>query len=319
MKLGVALCTYNGERYLPRQLESLLEQTRRPDLVVISDDASSDGTRAQIEAWARRAPFEVKVAINSANLGYLRNFERAIALCEAELIVLSDQDDRWHPDKLAKLEAAIAPDASAGGVFSDAEIVDADLDRLGYGLLDVLRVSAAERALAAAGDLFPVLLRRNVVAGANLAFRGSWKTRVLPLPAGVVHDEWIALVIAASGGMRFVPDRLIDYRQHGANQIGARRWSAAERLQSLGQSRRGENERVLALMRQLRERLSAQAVPAGRLRAIEGKIAHLERRVALPDLRLLRLPALAAECMTGRYGRYSSGWRAVVRDLVSPG
>jgi hypothetical protein len=94
----------------------------------------------------------------------------------------------------------------------------------------------------------------------------------------------------------------------------------AERLSSLGKSRRAENGRVLALMRQLRKRLAGVEPSDARnvARAIDGKIKHLERRVSLPALRLLRVPTVAAEFATGRYSRYSSGWRTVVRDLVSP-
>ncbi|MFY9314149.1 MAG: glycosyltransferase family 2 protein [Burkholderiales bacterium] len=312
MKFGVALCTYNGERYLRAQLESIAAQSRRPDLLVACDDASRDGTPALLEAWAAQAPFEVRIVRNPANLGYLRNFEQAVALCDADLVALSDQDDCWRDDKLEKLEAVFRTDAQAAAVFSDAEIVDEDLRPLGYGLLDVLRVSDAEREAARAGRLLPVLLRRNVVAGATLALRAGWKSRLLPMPDSVVHDEWIALFAAAHGALRFVPERLIRYRQHAANQIGARRWNLAEHYRSLQRPRRAENRRVLALMNRLRERLG-RGDPG-----IEGKIAHLERRVALPPARLLRLPAIAAEYMNGRYSRYSSGWRTAVRDLISP-
>lgn len=312
MKIGVALCTYNGERYLRTQLESIAAQTRLPDVLLACDDASQDGTLAMLESWAARAPFEVRILRNPANLGYLRNFEQAIARCDADLIALSDQDDCWRPDKLEKLEGVFLRDAQAAAVFSDAEIVDEQLQPLGHGLLDVLRVSGAEREAAHAGRLLPVLLRRNVVAGATLAFRASWKERVLPMPQGVVHDEWIALLAAAEGALRFAPERLVLYRQHGGNQIGARRWSPGEHLRTAQVRRRDVSGRLLALMSRLRERIG-RSEPG-----IDGKIAHLERRVALPQPRLLRLPAIAAEFMHGGYARYSSGWRTALRDLVLP-
>jgi glycosyltransferase involved in cell wall biosynthesis len=318
--IGVALCTYNGQRYVGNQIKSILAQTRKPDLILACDDASQDDTVAQLRDCASDTAVPFRIICNSENLGYLRNFEQAIGKCDADIIVLSDQDDCWSPDKLRKLEASFQEDSKAAAVFSDAEIVDEDLQSFGYGLLDVLRVSQAERAAARRGDIFPVLLRRNIVAGATLAFRASWKSRVLPLPDGVVHDEWIALVIAAYGAVRFLPERLIRYRQHGGNEIGARRWNVAQHLGSLGKSRRAENGRVLALMRELRKRLAGTESGNGRnvATAIDEKIAHLERRVSLPAHRLLRVPAVAAEFATGRYSRYSSGWRTVVRDLVSP-
>lgn len=312
VKLGIALCTYNGEQHLREQLESIAAQTRRPDLLVACDDASQDGTVAVLESWAAVAPFEVRIVRNPVNLGFLRNYEQAIARCNADVIALSDQDDSWRADKLERLEAVFQADAQADAAFSDAEIVDEALMPLGYGLLDVLRVSGAERKAARAGDLLAVLLRRNIVAGATLAFRASWKDRLLPIPEGVVHDEWIALLVAAHGVLRFVPERLIRYRQHSANQIGARRLNFVELYRSLRKSRRAENNRVLVLMKRLKERL-ARSDPG-----IDGKITHLGRRVTLPQAPLLRLPGIAGEFINGRYARYSSGWRTAVRDLISP-
>lgn len=321
LKLGVALCTYNGERFLPAQLESILGQTRRPDVLVACDDASRDGTVGELERWARQAAFPVQIVRNPSNLGYLNNFQQAISKTDADVIVLSDQDDWWLPHKLARIEAAFSADERAAAVFSDAEIVDEALDSLGYGLFDALHVSNLDRQRAKAGNLFPALMRRNFVAGATLAFRTSWRTRILPIADGAVHDEWIALVIAAYGALRFIPERLIKYRHHGANQIGARRRTVAELLWGLRQPRRAENQRMLGVTCQLKERLESIGIPGADTNArseFEHKIAHLRRRLSLPDTRVARLPVVASELLNGGYARFSSGWRSAVRDLVSP-
>src|SRR5580698_1985958 len=101
MKLSVALCTYNGERFLPEQLASIREQSRLPDELVICDDASADQSVAIATRFAERAPFPVRIEANSRNLGSTPNFARAIELCNGDAIVLSDQDDVWLPDKLS--------------------------------------------------------------------------------------------------------------------------------------------------------------------------------------------------------------------------
>jgi glycosyltransferase involved in cell wall biosynthesis len=282
------------------------------------DDGSQDRTIAELEACIPRASFPLRIVHNGSNLGYLRNFEQAILRCDTDIIVLSDQDDWWRPDKLEKIEAAFQRDAQAAGIFSDGEIVDEKLNSLGYGVLDALKVTQSERASAQDGRLLPVLLRRNIVAGAAFAFRSDWKQRVLPIPASAVHDEWIALIIAGHGALRFLPDRLIRYRQHGGNQLGLRRMDLGERFRSLLRSRRPEIERQAALMDNLRERLVRTAAPALTLKEIDGKIAHLRRRLSLPKSRLMRAQIVAEEVTTGRYSRYSSSWRSAVRDLVSP-
>src|SRR5947208_14214106 len=102
--ISVAMCTYNGERFLKEQLESLAAQTRQPDELVVCDDRSTDSTPHIVEAFARAAPFPVRLEVNDRCLGSTKNFEHAILRCTGALIALSDQDDVWHPEKLALQE-----------------------------------------------------------------------------------------------------------------------------------------------------------------------------------------------------------------------
>src|SRR5271168_1256902 len=97
MRVSVAMCTYNGAAYLEEQLESLALQSFPPEELVVCDDVSTDATPQILDDFARRAPFSVRIVKNSANVGYRRNFEQAIGLCQGEVIALSDQDDFWYP------------------------------------------------------------------------------------------------------------------------------------------------------------------------------------------------------------------------------
>src|SRR6266567_6944512 len=106
-RISVAMCTYNGARFLREQLESIAAQSRLPDELVVCDDGSTDETVETIKAFVGRAPFAVRLEINSKNLGSTKNFEKAIGLCEGEIIALADQDDVWKPQKLAVLEATL--------------------------------------------------------------------------------------------------------------------------------------------------------------------------------------------------------------------
>src|SRR5215467_4239016 len=103
-KLSVALCTYNGSRFLQEQLGSIGSQSRPPDELVICDDGSSDDTVDIIKRFALNAPFPVKLEVNASNLGSTKNFELAVSLCCGDVIALSDQDDVWDATKLAKIE-----------------------------------------------------------------------------------------------------------------------------------------------------------------------------------------------------------------------
>src|SRR5207253_4621935 len=124
MKLSVAMCTYNGASYLQEQFDSIAMQTRLPDELVICDDVSVDTTKEITDKFAAVAPFAVKRHFNENNLGSTKNFEKAIGLCQGDIIALADQDDEWSPIKLEQLEAALASSAKTGLVFSDAEVVD---------------------------------------------------------------------------------------------------------------------------------------------------------------------------------------------------
>jgi glycosyltransferase involved in cell wall biosynthesis len=124
LSISVAMCTYNGSRFLPEQLASIARQTRQPDEMVVSDDGSTDATAEIVENFARSAPFPVRFIRNPRNLGSTKNFEQAIGLCSCDLIALSDQDDIWMPDKLARQAEMFELDPSLGGVFTDAELID---------------------------------------------------------------------------------------------------------------------------------------------------------------------------------------------------
>ena len=99
IKVGIVLATYNGGRFLSEQLESFLVQERMPDELLVSDDASTDETLSIVDAFARRAPLPVKVVVNPERLGFIRNFAAALALADADIIFMSDQDDVWLPQR----------------------------------------------------------------------------------------------------------------------------------------------------------------------------------------------------------------------------
>ncbi len=101
MKTSVAMCTYNGESYLDEQLQSILEQTEPIDEIVICDDGSIDKTLSIIEKFIK-AGTPIRLILNQKNLGYTRNFEKAICLCSGDIIFLADQDDIWMPEKVKK-------------------------------------------------------------------------------------------------------------------------------------------------------------------------------------------------------------------------
>jgi hypothetical protein len=135
-----------------------------------------------------------------------------------------------------------------------------------------------------------------------------------------VHDEWLAVIAAATGSLRLLPEQLIDYRQHGGNQIGARRPTLADRWAKLREPREPRASQLVARTTKLvaaLERLG-DAVPPQRLSAARARLAHEQRRRNLPRMPVARIPRILRAAVRGDYSRYSRGSIDVLRDLVQP-
>lgn len=321
LRVSVALCTYNGAAYLGEQLRSIAEGTRAPDELVLCDDRSSDATLAIAESFATASRFPVRIVVNETNLGSRRNFEGAIRRCTGDVVALADQDDAWEPRKLATLAGAFERDPDLAMAFSDADVVDDRLQSLGYALWDGVLFTAGERRALARGEGFGVLLRHNVVTGAAMAFRRSWADLVLPIGEGWVHDGWIALLLSAAGRCAAIPERLVRYRQHASQQIGApapglrSQLAAARRL-----IERGVYRGAPAAYRAARDRLAAYPGPLlvpDALERLDAKVRHLEARNRIHARTPLAPWLLARELATRRYHRYSLGAKNAAQDVLA--
>jgi glycosyltransferase involved in cell wall biosynthesis len=318
MRLSVALCTYNGERFLSDQLASIRAQDRLPDELVACDDGSTDRTVELLRAFAAASPFRVRVEVNPTRLGSSDNFARAVSLCTGGLIALSDQDDVWLPGKLGTLEAVLAADPGAGFAFSDARVVDETLRPLGYTLWRAIRFGWGERRRFAAGGGFECLLRRYRVTGATLMIRAALRELFLPVPPGWVHDAWIGLVLTAVGRGVPVPTPLVQYRRHAGQQHGAALRTVFDEVDHALRLNPNACDAVADRYAAALERLQRlPGVSAERLGLLAGKVAFhrkrawLRRRAWLPA----RLPGVLAELVRGNYGRYARGWLAAGQDI----
>src|SRR6056297_807393 len=130
MKVSIAMATFNGQDYIEQQLNSIFSQTVLPDEIVICDDGSTDSTYEICSRLAASAPFSVKIFRNAENLGYTKNFEKALSLCSGEIIFFSDQDDVWYPEKIQKMLEPFKQDNDVGLVYSDALVVDEKLESM---------------------------------------------------------------------------------------------------------------------------------------------------------------------------------------------
>ena len=201
------MATFNGERYLRRQLEGVLTQLLDRDELIIADDGSTDLTLGIIESY--RDP-RVTLLPSTTRLGPAAAFERAIAYATGKYIFLCDQDDVWFPDKVA-VSIEILQEQNVLAVVSDARIIDAD----GNTLMESFQNWRGSR------EGFWSNWIKNGFLGCCMAFRGSAKNFLLPFPPNInMHDEWIGLCCSVAGTVRFTPHPLIGYRRHNRNVTG---------------------------------------------------------------------------------------------------
>jgi len=332
--LSVAVCTLNGASYLQEQLNSIIAQSRLPDELVICDDRSEDETLDIIKVFASAAPFPVRVFANQERLGLIKNFEKAIRLCNGEIIALSDQDDVWQPEKLKRLEQALLSAPDVGLVFSDADVVDEHLTPLGSRLWDFWFTPQKRRSVMN-GRAVGAVLRGNFVTGATMAFKAKFKEAILPIPTGtpLIHDGWIALVIAVLAELAFIDEPLILYRQHRKQFIGVGN-GGDEPGQPVNHQSRSEildemADKFCSHFEDLKpglERLERSCVKhdwpkgAARLEAgiayHHGLIDHYRNRARITSgKRVTRLPATLKELFTWRYHQHSKGLYSAVRDV----
>lgn len=317
--VSVAMCTYQGARFIREQIASVLDQTVAVDELVVADDGSRDGTldlvRDAVASAARRVSLVV-LPPGPAPLGVTANFERALLAASGDVIALSDQDDRWRPDRIAAGLEALADDRVALA-HADAAIIDDAGAPTGATLFESIGLRDSEVALVGAGRGIEVLVRRNIVTGATAMVRADLVRAAAPFPADWVHDEWLAFVAAVTARLATSRRVVADYRLHGGNQIGVPVPTLRMRLGRMLEPRGTRLTRTLSVMTTLAERLPAIGASDEAIELVRGKVAFETARVRYPDRRLARVGPVLANA--GGYRTYSSQGRIdLLRDLVQP-
>jgi len=320
LSISVAMCTFNGKRFLVSQLESIAAQDRPPEELVVCDDGSSDGCGEILREFARAAAFPTRIVVNDKNLGSTKNFEKAISLCQGAVVALADQDDVWYPHKLKRIERAFLRSSEIVSAFSDADVIDDDSRLLDLRLWATFSFDLAEQSQFANCRTLNVLVKHPVVTGATMAFRREFFDFMTPIPAEHVHDRWISFLLAAGGKFEIISDPLMQYRQHTEQQMGpgplTLREQTARAMNTGAESYLEQIEQFHQLYDRLGKHRANLPYAECAQNEIERKIAHLEHRAQLPRVKIARIPNVLREAFNGGYWRYSSGWKSVAKDLL---
>lgn len=206
--VSIVLATYNGEKYLAKQLESLFHQTYMNIEIIAVDDCSSDKTVEILNEHAKRHR-NMKVVVNEVNLGFIKNFEKGCTLSSGEYISLSDQDDYWDLNKVKKMVEAIGEHSI---VYCNSTVCDEDLNSKGIKISDLVNFKSWNNCLQLA-----VFCR--IYAHAML-FKRSLFNIAYPFLEVIPPDWWLPYLSTFHGGMNYLPERLVLYRQHAENVSG---------------------------------------------------------------------------------------------------
>lgn len=333
-RVSVVLATFEGERYLQEQLESLRQQWRTPDELIVVDDGSTDRTLEIVRAFAERAPFRVVVMDRTEHRGTNATFGEAIELATGDIIVTCDQDDRWYPDKITFLVESLEAQPDAFIAFSDAGLIDAEGRSIGRSRWRVAGFSPIEQA-AMSRDPLGQMLARRIMSGCTAAIRAELVPAVLPVPDAlhpslnaILYDHWISLIGAAAGPVVLVPRQLVDYRIHPEQQIGipglaVRRWAPRTALR-LAQFRasRYEIDRRMEFdslhIEEIRRRLHTTGLGSDATESVlTMAYRHLRSRQDLAEARLQRVGGVVSELRhENGYRRFALGAATAFADLA---
>jgi glycosyltransferase involved in cell wall biosynthesis len=331
--ISVALCTYNGEKFLSEQLQSIASQTLQPGEIVLCDDKSTDNTIEIARSFSLKSGIPVHLFRNEERLGVTNNFRKAISLCKGEFIALSDQDDVWMPNKL---ELSVGHLNQPGNrhinvVFTDLLLVDDELNSLGRTMWQQLNFSKKQQEEWLNGRGMDIILRKgNVVTGASVVFRSSFRSKLeIPLSKELkiwLHDGIIALAALRDNCIACIDKPTVLYRQHSTQSVGLKtpdkKLSFFKRFSNAIKGSSGvENEinAELSIATRLRDDLLQMGFTNKQLKVLNGKIGYFSARRNMPASRIQRIPLILRQLFSFNYYRYSrSFFLNVLKDFFRP-
>lgn len=221
-KVDILLATYNGEKYLKEQLDSILQQSHSNFRLLISDDCSSDTTKNILEEYKEKDN-RIILYYQKTNIGVIKNFEFLLRKVENKYYMFSDQDDIWKKDKIKKSIEKLE-DSNSDLVYTDLEVVDENLN-ITYS--SYWKLKGIYNKIKKYNN-FESLYLNNFITGCTILSKKELIEKILPLPTTskyVLHDYWISLIISQEGKITYIEEPLIKYRQHKNNKVGSKKRS----------------------------------------------------------------------------------------------
>lgn len=290
IKISIAMTTYNGEKYIRKQLGSILSQTRQPDEVMICDDGSTDQTADLVQRFIEANKLSSwHFSVNPHNLGYIENFRHAIAKTTGGIVFLCDQDDIWFPEKIAEMTRRFDEDPCVKVLNSGFQKIDENGEpiysklRIGRSNNNLITQKLKPKAVHPFG--LNTIVWRNISPGCTLAFTQDVKEFYIEHNTGLCPHDWeINIFGAVLNGLYFLNEALTGYRIHSGNTIGLAELTLPERLLA-----NASDQRIaLAEQELLRADAYINAAWTSRLNDRQREVLSRFRRTARARFRAIR-------------------------------
>lgn len=324
-KISVVLCTYNGENFIKQQIQSILSQSILPDELIIFDDCSEDCTIDIVNNFADRYPSIIKVYCNKKNIGFIKNFEKAIKLSTGDIIFLSDQDDVWFDKKIEIITNKFINHNNTVLIYSDACITDSNLKPTKHTLFERRKNLILDKAGSSS-----FLTNRVGVKGCTMAFRSCLKEFIFPIESGWGHDHWIVFIAHAVKSVVSINQPLMYYRRHATSAGNdallegghLKAWKVGITTASLDEYLRDLNrwEVMCKRLHEILEKRSSKWVDYSNICVFldwcERRTEFARQRIRIKKrARFSRLPDVLQLFFSGAYSKYVNGMKSMAKDL----
>lgn len=230
--VSVVLTTYNGEKFLAQQIDSLLKQSYSNIEIIAVDDCSKDNSVAILNAFAAEHK-NIKIYVNETNLGFIKNFEKGCRLAQGEFIAFCDQDDYWLENKIQRLIESIGDYPM---IYCDSKVCDENLNVIASNISNRVHYTSLDNCLQLA-----VFCRIN---GHAILFTKSLFAAADPFLEVIPHDWWISYNALLNGGIKYLDESLTLYRQHSTNACGVVGGKSKKDRLSKGQHKKVEIDKI---------------------------------------------------------------------------
>jgi glycosyltransferase involved in cell wall biosynthesis len=320
--ISVVLCTFNGERYLVDQFESILNQSLLPNEIIVSDDGSSDLTKEIVLSYKKKfedAEVFFDFIENKRTKGVTANFENALSLARGDIIFFADQDDVWQKNKVEIIQNEFQKNPEALLIHSDANLINAKELRLNKSLFQTIRLTVdLQSQLNDSSILFGTLMQRNIVTGATMAIRSSLLPLSFPFSEDWLHDEWLALCASSQNqGFVCLPNKLINYRLHQNNVVGLKKRTVRGFFAFFFASRAGRYDQLFNRFTQLSKHGISKTFEYNVQLQIQQRLSFEIDRLTYPVSRLKRVASIFNNSTNGNYQTFFEKPKTeMLRDLL---